>query len=244
MKIPLLLIAIALLLVSCRTQNLLSDSQNNNKQVDTSFRYQPGYQYTIRKNDKIAVSVWGQEELSVGSVYGIYNSNEVYGKWLMVDANGNIELPKIGTMPVYGKTVPQLKDTLHKIIQKWILNPVVDIKVLNKEITMLGEVRTPGVIKIDKDQNSLLEILAHAGGPEFYANLKEVKVFRQEGANVRMTTLNLSKNKDYLSANIILKPGDVVVVPSRKFKAFDKRISVIIPFATTMSAAAILFKLF
>lgn len=245
MKVLIFYSLLLLTLLSCRTQNILSNQQQTGKdKTDSTLCYDPNYQYTVRKDDKISISVWGQDELSVGSVYGIYNSNEVYGKWLLVDANGEIALPKHGSIKVLGKTIPQLKDTIRLLSSKWIVNPVVDVKILNKEITLLGELRTPGVIQVDKDQNNLLEMVARAGGFDFYANLKRVKIFRQEGDHVRVTTLNLSKPKDYLAANITLQPGDVVVVPSKNYKEFDKRISVIIPFATAISAAAILLNLF
>ncbi len=239
-----LLLAVAL--TSCKTQNLFVQKQSASLKdsVDASFLYDPGYQYVIRKDDKIAISVWGQDELSVGSVYGIYNSNEVYGKWLLVDADGNIEAPKLGTTNVLGKTIPQLKDTLRKALKKWIVNPVVDIKVLNKEITLLGEVKTPGVQKVDKDQNSLVEMISRAGGTEFYANIKLVKVLRQQGPDVKVINVDLTRPDDYLNRNIQLHPGDIVIVPSKKHKEFDKRISTIIPFTTTISAAAILLRLF
>jgi polysaccharide export outer membrane protein len=80
--------------------------------------------------------------LSVGSVYGIYNSNEVYGKWLLVDINGNIEIPRLGTTNVIGKTIPELKEEIKTKLKKWLVNPIVDLKVLNKEIAVMGEVKT------------------------------------------------------------------------------------------------------
>jgi polysaccharide export outer membrane protein len=93
-----------MLLVSCKTYNVLEEEQATRNMQD--FSYDPNYEYRIRKDDKITLSVWGEDDLSVGSVYGIYNSNEVYGKWLLVDINGNIEIPKLGTTPVVGKSVP------------------------------------------------------------------------------------------------------------------------------------------
>jgi polysaccharide export outer membrane protein len=225
------------------TQNLFqqskADIQTQQAELDSIFRYNPDYQYHIQKDDKITFSVWGQEELSVGSVYGIYNSNEVYGKWLLVDAEGKISVPKVGSLLVVGKTIPQLKDTLQRIFARWVQNPIVDAKVLNKEITVLGEVRNPATLQVDKDQNTLLEVIARTGGLEFYANLKYIRVFRQEGANVRVANLNLAKMGDYKAQNIQLRPRDIVLVSAKKSKVFDKRISVIIPFATTLTAIAI-----
>lgn len=230
----------AAMMSSCKTQNLLSGNRSQKVQLDSVFRFNPGYEHIIRKDDKISISVWGQDELSVGSSYGIYNSNEVYGKWLLVDQNGNIELPRYGTFRVEGLRVTELKTTLKGIFGKWIVNPIVDVKVLNKEITVLGEVRNPAVVTVDKDRNSLLEVISKTGGFEFYANLKHVKILRQDGPHVHIANIDLTRSDNVLATNIQLYPGDYVIVPSRKTKVFDKRISTIIPFATTATAAAIL----
>ncbi|HSH66640.1 MAG TPA: polysaccharide biosynthesis/export family protein [Bacteroidia bacterium] len=246
MKLLLYSFILLFILPSCKTQNFFvqKHKETRHAQLDSIFAYDPNYQYTIRHDDKISISVWGQDELSVGSVYGIYNSNEVYGKWLLVDVYGNIEVPKLGTINVINKTLPELKDTLKKTLQKWIVNPIIDIKVLNKEITLLGELKSPGAIKVDKDQNNLMEMISKAGGTEFYANIKKVKILRQEGVNVRVANIDLTKPDDYINRNIILHPGDIVIVPAKGYKEFDKRISTIIPFTTTISAAAIILGLF
>lgn len=242
MKTIIKLSLFVLLFTSCKTQNLLV-SKNETKDT-TNFVYDENYQYKIRKDDKISISVWGEDNLSVGSVYGIYNSNEVYGKWLLVDANGNIEVPKLGTKNVVNKTIPELKAEIKNELKQYLVNPVVDVKVLNKEITILGEVRNPNTIQVDKDHNNLLEMISKTGGFDFYANLKSIKVLRQEGNDVKVTNIDLTNATDILNQNIQLHPGDIVIVPSKKNKEFDKRISTIIPFTTTVSAAAIIMGLF
>ncbi len=226
---------------SCKTTNLFVEKNTNNNvtALDSVFFSDGAYQYHIRKDDKITISVWGQDDISVGSTYGIYNSNEVYGKWLMVDAKGNIEIPKIGTFHVEKMTIIQLKDTLKTIYSDWIKIPVIDVKVLNREITVLGEVRDPQVINVDKERNTLMEMIARCKGFEFYANSKYVKVLRQVGEHVHVANIDLSKGGDLLKRNIDLYPGDVVVVPSKKYKEFDRRISTIIPFTTALTSAAI-----
>jgi polysaccharide export outer membrane protein len=213
----------------------------NIRTLDSIFHYNPNYQYQIKTDDKINISVWGQEELSVGSIYGIYNSNEAYGKYLLVDAVGNIEVPKVGTLNVNDFTLIELKDSLKTLFGEWIVTPIVDIKILNKDITVLGEVRIPRVYKVDQNHNSLFEMIARSGGLQDYANIKYVKIFRQEGPNVRVATINLKDKGDYLVQNIQLLPRDIVVVPSKKYKEFDRHISVIIPFTSALATAA-LFK--
>ena len=242
-----LFLGIILLLDSCKTQNLFHfspEKENEEIKLDSIFRYRADYQHIIEIDNKVNISVWGQDELSIGSVYGIYNSNEVYGKWLMVDANGNIEIPKIGTMMVKGMTLPMLKDSIKNLISQWIANPIVDVKVMNKEITLLGEFRNPAVIHVDKDNNSLLELVAKAGGFEYYANLKRIKVLRQDGLKVKIANIDLTIASDEGARNIQLRPGDIIIAPSKKNKEFDKRISTIIPIATSATSAAILIGAF
>jgi len=212
--------------------------------LDSIFYDNPDYQYHIQINDKVNISVWQHDELSIGSVYGIYNSNEVYGKWLLVDRNGNIEVPRLGTMHVEHMTVIALKDSLANRFGKWILNPIVDVKIMNKEISILGEVRNPQVVTLDTDQTRLLDVVARANGFEFYADIKRIKVLRQIGQDVHVANIDLSLADSYLKRNIVLYPGDVVVVPARNAKRFDRQLSNIIPFTSVATAVAILFNAF
>ena len=130
---------------------------------------------------------------------------------------------------------------------------VFKISVGDRAVSMVGvaglpaffigiKLKNPGKYLVEKENNNVLDIVAMAGGYEFYANLKSVKVIRQEGKIVRMINLDLTEGDVYQQRNIQLHPGDLVIVPSKKFKEFDKRISTIIAIATTVSSAAILFK--
>jgi len=236
-----ILIAILTLFLfsSCKTHNLYT----NRREVNKSFNYDPNYQYRIRVDDKISMSVWGEDNLSVGTIYGVYNSSEVTGKWMMVDHNGNIELPQLGTLYVLGKTVPELKEELKQKFKKWLVEPIVDAKVINKQIAIVGEVIHPDVMIVDKDHYNILEIVSKAGGFDFYANLKKIKILRQEGDNYVVTNIDMTKSNDIINNNIFLHPSDIVIVPSRKSKNFDKRIAALIPVTSTVGAAAILMNL-
>lgn len=235
-------------MTSCKTVNVFMEAKPDRTtevdSLDFSFFHNDNYQYEIRTDDKISISVWGQDDLSVGSSYGMYNSNEVYGKWLMVDVNGNISVPKIGQINVLCMTIEEVKDTLITLYSKWVVNPIIDIKILNKKITVMGEVRSPSVLSVDKDQNMLLEMIARCEGFAPYANVKYVKVVRQRGEHVVVANIDLSESGDYIFKNIQLLPGDIVIVPSKSYKEFDRRISIIIPFTTAITAAAILITAF
>lgn len=242
-----LLLVTVLLISGCTATSVFTDGARPTTEtaaLDSVFHHNPAYEYHLRIDDKINISVWQQDELSVGSVYGIYNSNEVYGKWLLVDAGGNIEVPRIGTLHVEHMTTIALKDSLRTLFGAWLVNPIVDIKVMNKQITVLGEVRNPQVLTIDTEQTRLLDVIARANGFEFYADMKRVKVLRQVGEHVYIAHIDLSKDDTHLRRNIALYPGDVVLVPARNAKRFDRQITNIIPFASTATAIAILLNSF
>jgi len=230
---------------SCSTINLFMEPKGERdasvEALPEVFHPSDDYQYRIRCGNKVSISVWGEDELSVGSVYGIYNSNEVYGKWLLVDAEGFIEVPRIGALFVLDMTVIELKKELKEKLHEWLVNPIVDIKILNKEITILGEVQNPKVIHLDEDYQYLLKVIARCQGFKDFADKEYIKVLREEGQHTHVANIDLSKAGNYRMKNIQLRPGDILIVPSVKNKEFDRRISNIIPFTSAATAAAILY---
>jgi polysaccharide export outer membrane protein len=236
-----ILMITALFLSSCSTQNLISGSKQKANVADSVFVNNPNYEYTLEKGDKVTVSVWDNDDLSVGSVYGIYNSNEVYGKWLMLNPEGNILVPKLGEVNLLGLTVNQAKNKLVTAFKKWIVNPIVEVKILNKEVSILGELKAPGKYTIEKDNTTLLDVISRAGDFDFYANKKSIQIVRMVNNKPVLFISDLTKMDDYLSANIQIHPGDVIYVPSRNGKNWDKRVgSTIVPIASAISSAVLI----
>lgn len=242
-----LLLLYLIFFTSCATQNLLTQSKNmvaNTPAEDSIFAFNPHYAYRLHKDDKINLSVWDNDDLSVGSIYGIYNSNEVYGKWLMLDDSGYVAIPKLGNVNLAGFTAAEVKAKLTTAFKKWIVNPVVDVKVMNKEVTILGELKTPGKYAVEKESNTLLEVIGMAGDFDFYANKKQVQVIRIVNSQPVAYTVNLTEMSQYTAANVQIHPGDIIYVPSRKGKHWDKRAgSTIVPIASAISSAVLLSKI-
>lgn len=234
-------------LSGCSVQNLFEKKQTANQLIsgDTAcFKYDPLYEYRIDKDDKITISVWNHDDLSVGSLYGIYNSNEVYGKWLMVDAEGMIPVPRIGRVKIGGLTQREAKDTLVKKYSLLVINPVIEVKILNKEVTILGEVKTPGNYLLEKEHNTLIELIGRSGGFEFYADRKQIQILRVVDGSQKQVTVNLTGRDQRFETNIQLHPRDIIVVPSRKGKMWDKKSGSVIPVASVISALALVFNFF
>lgn len=227
------------LLSSC-TQNLF---QTKGKLPwATNLAVGPDYQYRLRKDDKISISVWDHEELSVGSIYSLYSVNEVDGKWTLVDAAGNLNMPKVGSYHVEGLTIPQAEEELERVLGKWVVNPQITLKVLNMQVTVLGEVNAPGNQHIDKERNTLVEVLGKAGDFGVYGDKRHVKVLRQNAQGTRATEINLTQLSSFERDNIVILPGDVVFVPSKNGKQFDRKAPSVLGVASIISTIVILFR--
>ncbi len=220
------------ILSSCKTQNLFQEAVKSKNLRDTTFVNSP---YKIRSNDKISVSIWNHDDLSVGSLFGIYNSNEVYGKWILVDYNGNIKLPQVGEVKVINKTTTQVSEDLAKIYASYIKDPIIVVKVHNRMLTVLGEVRNPGTFLLETDKNNLFEVIGKAGGLEFYADKQNIQLIR----NKQTYSINLTDN--YFEIPVFA--GDIINIPTKKGKTLDKKAPTIIPFASALTTLAIIASL-
>ena len=227
------------LLSSC-TQNLFVTK----KQLPppTALSVGADYQYRLRKDDKVTISVFDHEELSIGSIYGHYPVSENEGKWELIDAAGNLNVPKVGSYHVEGLTIPEAEDQLEKVLGKWIVNPQLVIKVLNLQATVLGEVNAPGNQRLEKERNTLVEVLGKAGDFGVYADKRHVKVLRQDAKGTQATEINLMTMKGFEQDNLVILPGDVVYVPSKNGKQFDRKSPTILGISSIISTFFIVFR--
>ncbi len=198
----------------------------------------------LKPGDKITISIWGHESLSIGSVNSVYNSNEETGKWVVVDDDGRVNLPKIGRVTIAGYTSKEANFFLEQQYIKHLKDPIINIKVLNHYVTVLGEVNKPGKYKIDNEQISLIEVLGEAEGLTDYAQAEGIRVIREENAKTINYKVDLS-NADYLyKQNLALQPNDVVYVIPKKGKETGKKAAKAAPFVGIITGIAVLISVF
>ncbi|MBO0949639.1 polysaccharide biosynthesis/export family protein [Fibrella forsythiae] len=243
--LPVLMFLLAAVgLSGCASQNLFQKPVTT--KIDSVFLGQASStQYVIRKDDKLSISIWNHDDLSVGSLYSIYSANEVYGKWVMVDPNGDVPIPKIGKVKLAGLTQLQARDRLLTEFRKWIVDPIIDVKVLNKEVTILGELKNPGKFLLEKEANSLIELLGRAGDFDLYADRQAIQVIRTIDNQPHTMNIDLTRMDQFATRNIQILPGDVVYVPAKKSKLWDKRAGPsVLPVASAITTLLVLFKFF
>ncbi len=185
-------------------------------------------------DDKIAISIWNHEDLSVGSVHNIYNVQEETGKWLMIDSKGEVNLPQIGIVKLEGMTIREAKSVLEKAYGKYVTNPIINIRVFNNQVTVLGEIRLPGVYMFSTDHIRLVDLVGKASGFTDYAKTKQIKILRgKENIIIDMTNTAFNETQLY--------PGDVVYVPPSGNKTLDKVAAKMLPLAGLLTAIALIY---
>ncbi len=159
--------------------------------------------FIIGKEDVLRISVFGEESLSADKV--------------PVRPDGKISVPLLGDVLAAGKTPEELGSELSERFKAHVRAPVVTVMVteINSfKVFLLGSIRSPGEYKLGRATN-LLQALSLAGGFADFANTKRILLFRNEDGTQRRMELNYEKiiSGQNLDMNLMLKPGDTIVVP-------------------------------
>lgn len=156
----------------------------------------------------------------------------------LVDSDGNIEFPVLGTVPVAGKTRQELVRQLKAEISSFVQNPIVNIKITNFQVTVLGEVNQPGTFTVPDERLSLSKALGMAGDLTIYGRRDNVMVLRETGDRKEYKYLDLSQSDLLNSPYYYLQQNDVVYVEpnaaQRQGASYNRNSSVYISIASVL----------
>jgi polysaccharide biosynthesis/export protein len=213
--------AFSLYLISCRPQQKIPNYlQNVNDSIGKGTVQAP--ELRIQKNDLLSIQVISAAtrpevdalyNLPVITSPGTSPTSPVIG--FLVDANGNIEYPKLGTIHAEGITKLELADIIKKKLTepvKLLENPVVIIRFQNLKVTVLGEVNTQGVVSIPGEKITILEAIGLAGGITDFGLKNSVKVMREVDGRREVGIIDLSSKNLFESPYYNLQQSDVVMI--------------------------------
>jgi len=254
-KVPAALLLVTLLF-SCRNSKQLiyfKDVYDNEKvsslQEDTTS-------YEIKEGDILYVSIksldpeinvlFNPESYMEGP--NSYNQYQKYttpqGAYLYgfeVDNDGNVNLPILGAVPVAGNTQKEAEKIIQQYANKYIKDAIVKAKLLNYRITVLGEVKKPGIYYNYNNSITVLEAVALANGNNDFANISKVVVIRPTADGDEVMKLDLTKKESFMSKGFYLHPNDYVFVEPAKNKTLQMNsLAFSLLFSTISMALAIL----
>ena len=163
----------------------------------------PSGGYEIGPEDILEIYVWKEEDLQL--------------KEVLVRPDGWITFPLVGSIQAKGKTAQHIQDEITERLRQYITDPVVTVsvkKIVGYKLFVIGRVNKPGEYVVGRYVN-VLQALTLAGGLTPFADERRIKILRKENGKERVLRFNYAEVKKgrRLKQNIVLKTGDVIIVP-------------------------------
>lgn len=158
--------------------------------------------YPVNAGDVLEVLVWKEENLQ---------------KQVVVRPDGFFSFPLTGDIRAEGRTITAISEDISAQIARYIPDPVVSVAIFEprgSKVYVIGQVNRPGEFPINRYVD-VIQALAMAGGTTPFAKLDNIQILRREGTTQTATTFaygDIAAGKR-LQQNIVLKPGDTVLVP-------------------------------
>lgn len=181
------------------------------------------YETTIKPNDLLTIIVSADDPLSAApfnlpitpsySSNGSQISTAQQLQTYLVNAQGTISFPVLGTVTIAGKERSEAVDFLEQQLKEYIKNPIVNLRIVNYSISVLGEVSKPGNFTINDEKISLLEALSMAGDLTIYGKRDNILVIRESGDDTKINyRVDLTSSDFINSPAYYLQQSDIVYV--------------------------------
>jgi polysaccharide export outer membrane protein len=139
------------------------------------------------------------------------------GQTFRVEDDGTVALPVIGHVAVAGLTRAEAQKLIEDIYRKNLLkDPIIELKIVNLTVTILGEIKAQGNYVLIKDKTTLIELIGEAGGLTDKANEKNIKIIRGNEKNPHVTEINLDNIGSINDPNNMLQSGDIIYIAQNK----------------------------
>lgn len=224
-----LFFAALIMLLSISCTNTRKAVYFNNVQDTTFLQRGNEIQTPIQENDILGIT-FSSLNAEATAIFNPPNNNNSRSTTVtgsstesggyLVSSDGTIQLPVLGTIKAAGLTKRELKDNITNMIlsKKLLVDPLVEIRFLNYEVTVIGEVAKPTVITVPSEKISLLKALGLAGDLTIYGKRDNVLLIREENGKKKTRHINLNSSGFFNSPYYYLQPNDVVYVSPNKAK--------------------------
>lgn len=162
----------------------------------------------------------------------------------LVDEAGEIDFPVIGKLKIEGLSPEELRNMLRNRLSEYLKDPIINIRLRNFTVTVLGEVARPGTYPVNGEQITVLEALGLAGDLTIRGVRENVLVIRDFNGTKVYTRIDLTSKKMVDSPVYYLTQNDVVYVEPNKSgiaaSSLDQRASIAISIASMLITSTVL----
>jgi len=161
------------------------------------------------------------------------------GQTFQVEEDGTVALPALGRVQVTGLTRVEAQKLIEDLYRKSLLkDPIIELKIVNLKVTVLGEIRGQGNYPLTKDKTTLVELIGEAGGLTDKANEKNIKIIRGTEKNFKVIEVDLDDIRAINNPATILHSGDIIYIAENKRAARGENLQ---NFTTVFQPLLILF---
>ncbi|MEY3718046.1 MAG: hypothetical protein RL285_1921 [Bacteroidota bacterium] len=157
----------------------------------------------------------------------------------IVNEEGTIEFPKLGTINILGYTHEQLRDTLQNRLTPWIKDPIVNVRMLNFRVTFMTTTHAQTVVIMNQKTN-ILQFLGMVGGIQWTDRKDNILIIRQIDSVRQVIHVDFTNKEIFNSPVYYLQPNDIVYVEPNKLKFVESNVAVISLVTSITSTLSIL----
>jgi polysaccharide export outer membrane protein len=221
-KFMFVILSFLFLLQGCGNKSNYVLLQSEQKTTNKELSLKQSYEYIILPQDRLKIAIYRNPELTGETSNGSSQlGQDMQDSGVLVDTKGYISLPLVNHIKVAGITQTAAANLITQRYKRYLKIPTVYVEVLNKRVYVIGEVKQPGPVKVDREKLTLLEALAFAGDLTDAAIRDNILILSRNSQNkpyIRSVDLT---NFDHLSmTNMILRPNDVVYVQPDGWKEY------------------------
>ena len=181
------------------------------------------YEPYLQPNDILSILVSSQNP-EIAAPYNLIDvslqSDESLGnqniRTYIIDKNGTIEFPILGPIKIGGLPKSEPIEKIKVLLKDHVKDAVVNLRILNFKISVLGEVAKPSTYTVNSERITLLEALSLAGDLTIYGNRNTIMVIRENEGNKEIERVDITKADFLTSPYYYLTQNDVIYVEPNK----------------------------
>jgi len=251
------LFTFTLLLIGCSSQKEIAyfNGLNSNSADSINRKFYKIHEAQICPGDMLSITVTGLDPLAVAPFnlplvsYATPGSDQLYSaptlQSYLVDINGDINFPVIGTIKVAGLSKSQAIKYINEQLSPYLKNAIVTIQFMNYKVTVLGEVLRPGQYAISNERITILDALGLAGDMTIFGKRNNVLITRENNGKLEFVRLNLNSDEVFKSPYFYLQQNDVIYVEPNSVKSIgSQNISLYLSAVSTLvTTVAVIFSI-
>ncbi|MBN2167256.1 MAG: polysaccharide biosynthesis/export family protein [Marinilabiliaceae bacterium] len=230
---PTILLSYAIIIITtigCIPQKqtvLLQDLEKRNRNYSNPFDSLTTItdKYYLQTNDYLYINI-STADPKLSEFFNTRGSSSMSGGgqsntrflYYMIDDQMNIDFPFAGKINLAGCNIPMAKEKIKTALLPFLKEANIVVKLANAQFTALGEVRSQGIINMQKDQITIFEAIAQVGGITPYGKTKKIKLLRQTQSGEKTYVFDLTDKNIVNSDYYYVYPNDLIYIRPMKAK--------------------------